>query len=183
MRRSPMQQRRTPLKADPAATAAFVQRGRGKLKAAPPSLTKCANCAAVVRPVADCPICLRPLPPPPPASTRPPGSSAWKGWKMRVFALYGIHCIACGRRATQGHHVVGRAVIMAAAHLTIEQRVALEYDAAQGVPVCTQCHMDHEAAAKRIPFEALPPGVVEWAIFHGFEGRILDERVYPRRGE
>ena len=181
MKRGGNLQRRTPLKADPAKTAAFVQRGRGKLEAAA-SLLKCANCAALLsRRVDDgCPVCSHPIPAPPAKQRVRRRSSGWKGWKMRVFALYGDRCIACGKRATQAHHVVGRAVIMAAAHLTPEERAALEYDEAQGVPVCTACHMDHEAAAKRIPFLALPPGVIEWAIFNGFRTRIMDKRVYPR---
>jgi len=104
------------------------------------------------------------------------------GWTQRVFTLHGRRCRVCGkRRAVQGHHVVPRQVIVTAPHLTREQRAMLAYDARNGLPVCLRCHERHELAVQRIPFEALPASVVEWAVEHGFEDRVFDERVYPSR--
>ena len=114
---------------------------------------------------------------PPPRRSELPGA---RGWTQRVFTLYGRACVVCGAKAGQAHHVTGKAVILAARHLSAAEREALAFDARNGAPVCVQCHMDHESAAKRIPFDRLPAGAVEWAIEHGFRGRVMDRRVYPR---
>lgn len=105
-----------------------------------------------------------------------------RGWTRRVFALYGDRCVACGDRAVHAHHAVGRAVILAARHLTEDERRHLAYAPENGAPVCLFCHHAHETAAKRIPYHRLPAGVIVWAREHGFATRIADERVYPRGG-
>lgn len=112
-------------------------------------------------------------------SKRLPGA---KGWTGRVFALYGDRCVVCGGKATEAHHATPKHIVLAAMHLPRDVRVTLATDARQGVPICAFHHAQHEVAAERIPFEALPPGVIEWATFHGFRGRIMDRRVYPRSG-
>jgi hypothetical protein len=116
-------------------------------------------------------------PPPRREAKRLPGA---RGWTQRVFALHGRRCIVCRAKAVQAHHVVPRGVILRAAHLTPDVRETLAYDARNGVPVCVHCHERHELAAARIPFDRLPDSVVEWARFHGFAGRVMDRRVYPR---
>lgn len=148
--------KRSALKSDPAKTAAFVARGRGKLKRRDWRATN---------------------PTPRREDKRLPGA---RGWTQRVFALYGRKCVVCGRRAVQGHHAVERSVILSARHLTQQERELLAYDARQGVPVCVRCHERHTLAVARIPFECLPPPVVEWALEHGFRSRIMDRRIYPR---
>ncbi len=115
---------------------------------------------------------------PPPRRSELPGA---RGWTQRVFTLHGRVCVVCGAKAVQAHHVTGKAVILAARHLSAADREVLAYDARNGCPVCVQCHMDHEAAAHRIPFDRLPAGAVEWALEHGFRGRVMDRRVYPRQ--
>lgn len=149
--------KRSPLKADPATIAAFVQRGRGQLRRVDFAATN-----------------------PPPRKTTLPGA---RGWTQRVFALYGNRCVACGKRAAHGHHTVALRTILDAHRLTVDVRAALAFDARNGCPVCAQCHMDHEAAANRIPFDKLPPGAVQWAIEHGFRSRVMDRRVYPLTGD
>lgn len=149
--------RTTPLKADPAKTRAFVQRGRSKLKRGDWRATN---------------------PPPRRADKRLPGA---RGWTQRVFAIYGRQCIVCGARAVHGHHAVARQTILSARHLSPEERALLAYDARQGVPICERCHSRHELAVARIPFERLPAPVVAWALEHGFRSRIMDKRVYPRQ--
>jgi len=114
----------------------------------------------------------------PPARRRElPGE---RGWTQRVFELHGDRCVVCGRKAVHAHHVTGKDVILRATHLSVPEREALAFDERQGCPVCFQCHMDHEAAAHRIPFDRLPAGAVEWALEHGFRSRVMDRRVYPR---
>jgi hypothetical protein len=156
--------KRSGLKADPAKTAAFVKRGRGKLKR-----------TSLPRTVA--------LNNPPPRRSELPGA---RGWTQRVFTLYGRVCVVCGDRATEAHHVVPRHVVLSARHLSLAEREALAYDARNGAPVCGlgtrhSCHANHEAASHRIPFDRLPAGAVEWAIEHGFRSRVMDRRVYPRQ--
>lgn len=154
MKRGAPLKRTTPLKADPEATRVFVQRGRGKLNRRD---WRARN--------------------PPPRKTSLPGA---RGWTQRVFTLYGNRCVVCGERAVQGHHAVERSVILSARHLTQTEREALAYDARNGVPVCLRDHERHTNAVARIPFACLPPAVVEWALAHGFRGRIMDRRIYPR---
>lgn len=156
--------KRSALTADPAKTKAFVQRGRGSLKR-----------GSLPRSVA--------LRNPPPRRSELPGA---RGWTQRVFTLYGRACVVCGDRATEAHHVVPRQVILATQHLTRVERELLAYDARNGAPVCgfgspNGCHANHEAAARRIPFDRLPEGAVEWAVEHGFRSRVMDRRVYPRQ--
>lgn len=101
------------------------------------------------------------------------------GWTKRVFFLYGHKC-HCGKRATQGHHVVPRQRIMADTRIDIEEREALEYDARNGLPVCTDCHMNHESGATRIPYGALRPQNLAWAIGWGYAYVVNDATLYPR---
>ncbi len=152
MKRSALK-RTAALTSDPAKRAAFIERGRGGMKRKPLG---------------------RGVPTP-----MLPGA---RGWTRRVFALHGTRCVVCGRRATQAHHAVPRHVILAARHLTPQERADLAYDARNGVPVDEVCHAAHELASRRIPFDRLPPQVVAWAIEHGFRGRIMDRRAYPREG-
>lgn len=42
-------------------------------------------------------------------------------------------------------------------------------------------HMNHEAAAKRIPREAIPARAFEFAREHGYEAVLNNPQVYPRR--
>jgi hypothetical protein len=115
---------------------------------------------------------------PPPRRSELPGA---RGWTQRVFTLYGRACVVCGGPATEAHHVVPRQVILAARHLTQADRELLAYDARVcGRGTSRACHANHEAAAHRIPFDRLPAGAVEWAVEHGFRGRVMDRRVYPR---
>lgn len=109
------------------------------------------------------------------------------GFTQRVFALYGHYCLACprktARKAKQAHHVVPRQRITKAVHLTQEERDALEYDARNGLPICLECHGDHEQPGvkddARIPRARLKPEHIAWAIEHGFETTINDRTVYP----
>lgn len=106
------------------------------------------------------------------------------GWTQRVFALYGRVCLACPRKdpkpATQAHHVIPKQVIVNARHLSPEERAQLAYDARNGLPICEQCHMDHEYAPDwRIPRVRLLPDHFEWAADHGFRYFIEKREIYP----
>ncbi len=151
MKRSPLK-RTSALKADPAKTKAFVERGRGGLARTRNTISRAA-----------------PTPPLPGA----------RGWTRRVFALYGDRCVICGKKAVHAHHAVAKQVVLAEWHLTPQQRAALAYDERQGVPCCFFHHMAHEGGSERIPFGKLPPQVVAWAIEHGFRSRVMDRRIYP----
>ena len=155
MKRGGPLKRTTALTSDPVKRAAFIERGRGGLTRTRKPLGRAAPTPLL------------------------PGE---RGWTQRVFALYGRRCVVCGRKAVHAHHAVGKAVILAAWRLSVPEREALAYDERAGVPCCFDCHMNHEAASRRIPFDRLPPAVVAWAIEHGFRGRIMDRRVYPREG-
>jgi cytochrome c1 len=109
-----------------------------------------------------------------------PGS---RGWTQRVFTLYGRECLACPpedrRPAVQGHHVVPLQRILKADHLTADEIDALAYDARNGMPVCFECHGDHESYARRISRDQLSPEHFEWADEHGFGLVVRDRRMYP----
>lgn len=107
------------------------------------------------------------------------------GWTLRVFHLYGRYCLACPKgkltRAVQAHHLVPRQRIMADARKTEEERLALEYDARNGFPICKRCHELHEYPgpdAKRIPFSRIPALAVQWAAEHDYS-YVLQPPVYP----
>jgi hypothetical protein len=106
-----------------------------------------------------------------------------RGWTQRVFALYGRYCLRCSTkqkpvRAVQAHHAIPRQAIEDAPHLTPEERLALEYDARNGVPLCLRCHDD--SPSSRLRRSQLPRDVIEWAREHGFEGRL--DRIYGPGG-
>ena len=128
---------------------------------------------------------LRNNPKPRRESRRAPGAT---GWTQRVFKLYGRRCVVCKGRAAQGHHAVPRQVIVAREG----EGSPLEYDARNGVPVCVDCHLAHETSAvgrnaatgelysRRIRYERLPQGVIDWADDHGFAWYLAKVDVYPR---
>lgn len=172
--------KRSALKADPAKTRAFVQRGRGRL-ARSPLKHKCTNCAArFERAHVTCPICLRPMPRQAPPSTS--GLRPWQttatikvppGARKEALARSKGLCVACvheggiARRAVQVHHVYPKRLWPELAKL-----------AACLVGVCVEHHANHESAHRRLPLAVLPPETIALAADDGPMQNYL-ARTYP----
>jgi 5-methylcytosine-specific restriction endonuclease McrA len=87
-----------------------------------------------------------------------------------VYARSNRKCVVCKRRrALTIHHVLP---VQAFPHLELEPR--------NMVGACFDCHMNHEAASRRIRWDELPECAVTLAYATSGAAAIFLERTYPR---
>jgi len=92
-----------------------------------------------------------------------------KDMRERVLEITGGFCFLCGvRRAVHLHHF-----------LPVQRWPELELDEDNLRGMCFDCHMGHENASKRIPYEALPRDTLEMVYGHPAAEDYL-KRIYPR---
>lgn len=81
----------------------------------------------------------------------------------------------CGKRAVHLHHLVPKQV------LRRELRHDRLTDPRNLLPLCFDCHFNHESWAKRLTFDQLPRSVFEFARELGEWAVVRLERDYPLR--
>ena len=89
-------------------------------------------------------------------------------------------CVVTGDVADEAHHVIPKGKLKKIASALDDTALdELLYDVRNGVPLTERAHRRHTLAVERVPFEALPPEVHEFAAELELEWYI--ERFYPKR--
>lgn len=90
-------------------------------------------------------------------------------------------CVECGALWNiEAHHVIAKQEIKRVARTgrwEWDREQEAIWDNRNGIPVCSECHMRHESAYKRISRGNVPPSAVEFADELGVG--YLIERYYP----
>lgn len=100
-------------------------------------------------------------------------------------------CACCGRAAPlnvprnhprrgHAHHVISQQKLEDVARERGIDPAVLKWDDRNGLWLCAQCHMNHEAGTKRIPFRVLTMVNLTFASDMGLDWYVLDHRRYPR---
>ncbi len=99
------------------------------------------------------------------ASPHMPSRGKPPGWGPSVFEMHGDRCMVTGKRARDGHHIVYAQTLKRELKARVDGRTmrAILADPRNGMPVARGPHDDHHHGVKRIPREALPGSVWEFA--------------------
>lgn len=90
--------------------------------------------------------------------------------RREAFARSNRKCIVCKRRVQlEIHHV-----------LPVRQWPELTADVRNLVGICSACHANHEAAARRVRWDELPPCAITLAQMTSGAAVVYMERTYPR---
>jgi hypothetical protein len=97
--------------------------------------------------------------------------------RFHTLVCRGARCAGCGRGGRlEAHHAVGRRFLKRYARergWDTQRALRLVWDPLLGVPVCPDCHQNHERAARKLPRGVISPAAMALIEQLGF-GRVVD---------